>query len=275
MTASSLLQLPISLLSHRGEARRVQDLVNVLRFDQAERVIHRNNLHIHMLRVGYLSGAIARHLRTNYDVHVDPEKTTRLAQYHDDPEVITGDIPTPIKYSMKPQERQALKKAEEEAVHELAQRYFRINPWRKRQYLNDQRDMTDKSSMEARIVNIADKMEGLCETIHEIRCGNDTFEEILNNYRAFFEPFIQNESLFELVNADSTYKITMETIPTVAEARKLQKIDVRILKKNPTQFWNNVFAEELPEFYKQWLLITRKELGQKTLFPGWKELQTV
>ncbi len=271
MNAATLIQLPINLLSHRGEARRIQDLENVLRFDQAERVIHRNNLHTHMLRVGYLSADIAIHLRTNYDIHVDAGKTQRLAQYHDDPEVITGDIPTPIKYSMKPNERLALRKAEKEAVQELATRYFSINPWKKRQYLKDQQDMTDKTSHEARIVNIADKMEGLCETIHEIRCGNDTFEQILNNYRAFFSTFIENESLFELVNADATYRITLQSIPTVEEANTFTKIAFKDFGVNPQVFWDTVFDKNLPSFYKQWLAISVKQLGPQALFPGWKK----
>ena len=271
MTASSLIQFPISLLNYRGEARRVQDLESVLRFDQAEKVIHRNNLHTHMLRVGYFSAALATHLRTNYDVHVDPEKTQRLAHYHDDPEIITGDIPTPIKYSMKPHERLALRKAEEEAIKELATRYFSVNPWKKRQYLSDQRDMTDKTSTEARIVNIADKIEGLCETLHEIRCGNETFDKILNNYRAFFASFIEKEQLFELVNADNTYKVTMDSIPTVTSARALESISLETFRSDPELFWKDVFADNLPGFYKQWLIVSATKLETRALFPGWKK----
>lgn len=272
MSTQDILHIPLSIFGTHREDRRIQDLERILRFDQAEKVIHRNNLHTHMLRVSYLSQDLARHLQTNYGLHVDPAKAQRLALYHDDPEVITGDIPTPIKYSMKPHERLKLRKAEEEAAKALATRYFGLNPLSKkrRQYLKDQRDMTEKESTEARIVNIADKMEGLCETIHEIRCGNETFNHILNNYRSFFQSFISSEPLFELVNSDTTYKITMQTIPTVDQAKSLQPITLDVYKTDPKTFWANTFDENVPGFYKKWRSITAMNLSLNALFPGWK-----
>lgn len=273
MNTSGLSAIQGSLLGRKGEERRKQDLERVLRFDQAEKVIHRNNLHTHMLRVGALSADLAQHLLTNYDLDIDPIKTKRLALYHDDPEVITGDIPTPIKYSMKPHERIKLRQAEEDAVKALATRYFGLNPLsrKRRQYLKDQRLMTEKACIEARVVNIADKMEGLCETIHELRCGNKTFEEILNNYRSFFVNFLPKEPLFELVNADPAYKITLDTIPTIEELRTLKPITIEILKKDPAVFWSNVFNPNLPGFYKKWLYVSAAKLAKPILFPGWKK----
>jgi 5'-deoxynucleotidase YfbR-like HD superfamily hydrolase len=273
MSTADLINLPITIFGTNREARRIRDLERVLRFDQAERVIHRNNLHTHMLRVSYLSKDLATHLQTMYDLKVDPLKTQRLALYHDDPEVITGDIPTPIKYGMKPHERLKLRKAEAEAVRSLATRYFGINPLnrKRRQYLADQHDMTQKQSIEARIVNIADKIEGLCETLHEIRCGNETFYPILNNYRTFFKTFIPNEPLFDLVNADPMYKISLETIPTDDEARRLPKILLDDYKNDQTDFWQKVLANDLPSFYLQWLEVTKTKLSPQALFPGWKK----
>jgi 5'-deoxynucleotidase len=273
MQATSLINLPGTLFGTNREALRVQDLERVLRFDQAETVIHRNNLHTHMLRVAYLSTDLAKHLLTNYDLKVDPNKTKRLAQYHDDPEVITGDIPTPIKYSMKPHELLELRKAEEEAVRALANRYFGINPLSKkrRQYLQDQYDMTKKETNEARVVNIADKIEGLCETIHEVRCGNQVFDQILNNYRSFFRSFIPKEPFFELVNADPIYRVTMEIIPTVDEAINLQQIKLADFQTDQDIFWSKVFDKNLPGFYKQWLYVSATKFSKQSIFPGWKK----
>lgn len=273
MNALQIIQLPNTLFAPKGEERRIQDLEQVLRFEQAEKVIHRNNLHTHMLRVSYLSHDLAQHLKQTHSLPVDPSKTHRLARYHDDPEVITGDIPTPIKYSMKPHERQKLRKAEEEAIKALATRYFGLNPLnrRRRQYLQDQLDMTKKETLEARIVNIADKIEGLCETIHEIRCGNATFHQILNNYRKFFTNFIPNEPLFSLVNADEKYKVTLDVVPTVAQAIELKPISLATFNNNEEKFWKDVFDPNLPSFYKQWLIVSATKFTNPKLFPGWKK----
>lgn len=271
MSTQAIFNLPRTIFGQNRERRRIHDLERILRFDQAERVIHRNNLHTHMLRVSYLSHDLALHLQNNNGLQIDPAKTQRLALYHDDPEVITGDIPTPIKYSMKQHERLQLRKAEEEATKILATRYFGINPLnqRRRQYLQDQRDMTRKESVEARIVNIADKMEGLCETIHEIRCGNDTFYQILDNYRSFFESFIGREPLFEIINTNTTYKVTLESIPTIKQSQTLRPITYSLYKTNHDAFWKSVFEENLPGFYKKWLNITVTKLSFTALFPGW------
>lgn len=273
MNAIQIIQLPSTIFGTKGEERRIHDLEQVLRFEQAEKVIHRNNLHTHMSRVSYFSHDLALHLKQTYNLPLDQSKTQRLAMYHDDPEVITGDIPTPIKYSMKPAERQKLRKAEEEAIKALATRYFGINPLnrKRRQYLQDQFDMTKKETLEARIVNIADKIEGLCETIHEIRCGNTTFHQILNNYRNFFANFIPEEQLFSYVNADEKYKTTLDVIPTVEQALEMQPISITTFKADEKVFWKEVFNPNLPSFYKQWLLVSTIRFTNQQLFPGWKE----
>ena len=52
----------------------------------------------HSLQVAMIAHAIAVIARDRYGKQVDPEHVLSLAVYHDATEVMTGDLPTPVKY---------------------------------------------------------------------------------------------------------------------------------------------------------------------------------
>ena len=52
----------------------------------------------HSLQVAMIAHAIAVIARDRYRKQVDPEHVLSLAVYHDATEVMTGDLPTPVKY---------------------------------------------------------------------------------------------------------------------------------------------------------------------------------
>ena len=52
----------------------------------------------HSLQVAMIAHAIAIIARDRYGKDVDPEHVLSLAVYHDATEVMTGDLPTPVKY---------------------------------------------------------------------------------------------------------------------------------------------------------------------------------
>ena len=66
----------------------------------------------HSLQVAMIAHAIAVTARDRYHRDVDPEHVVTLAVYHDATEVLTGDLPTPVKY------------------HSEALRGTRTAPWR-------------------------------------------------------------------------------------------------------------------------------------------------
>ena len=53
----------------------------------------------HSLQVAMIAHAIAVIARDRYHKAVDPEHILALAVYHDATEVMTGDLPTPVKYN--------------------------------------------------------------------------------------------------------------------------------------------------------------------------------
>lgn len=56
------------------------------------------NIQEHSLQVAMIAHALALIRNRLFDGDVNPERTAALALYHDASEVLTGDLPTPVKY---------------------------------------------------------------------------------------------------------------------------------------------------------------------------------
>lgn len=59
---------------------------------------HSENLSEHSLDTAMIAHALAVLRNRRFGGHVNPERAALLAVFHDAPEVITGDMPTPVKY---------------------------------------------------------------------------------------------------------------------------------------------------------------------------------
>ena len=76
------------------------------------------NIDEHSLEVGMIAHALAVINKVYFNGNIDPNEVAVMAMYHDVPEIITGDLPTPIKY-FAPEIRDAYKVVEETAVNKL------------------------------------------------------------------------------------------------------------------------------------------------------------
>ena len=131
--------------------------------------------HSHMTAV--LAHALAVIRRDVFGGSADPEKCATAALFHDASEIITGDLPTPVKYlnpeitgSYKAVERAAEAKLLEMLPEELQGAY--------RPVLS-----CDDSEVEA-IVKAADKLSAYIKCVEELKAGNGEFrsaEEQIRN----------------------------------------------------------------------------------------------
>ena len=72
----------------------------------------------HAAQAAMIAHGLALHAQTRYGRAIDPEHILALALYHDAAEVITGDLPTPIKHH-NPAIKQAMRSMEALAVSQL------------------------------------------------------------------------------------------------------------------------------------------------------------
>ena len=136
------------------------------------------NISEHSLTVAMLAHALATIKNKKLGGNIDAEHAAAVALFHDCTEIITGDLPTPIKYSSKTL-RNAYANIENEAANQLLSTlpdYMR-DEYRKLIIPSE----NDKEIQ--KIVKAADKLSALIKCIEEEQMGNNEFckakEEIM------------------------------------------------------------------------------------------------
>lgn len=131
------------------------------------------NLSEHSLDVAIIAHCLALIHNKRFGGNVDPERAALLAVFHDATEIITGDMPTPIKY-FNPEIKEAYQKIEDSAADKLVSMLpedFQED-FEKIIKINTPQDIELK-----RFVKAADRFSALIKCINEMRTGNDEFRK--------------------------------------------------------------------------------------------------
>lgn len=128
------------------------------------------NISEHSLTVSMLAHALTIISNKKCGSHLDPEDAAAIALFHDCTEIITGDLPTPIKYSSKTL-RNAYKSIEEEAAEQLLST---LPDYMQEDY---RRLLLPKEADPylLKLVKAADKLSALIKCIEEEQMGNAEF----------------------------------------------------------------------------------------------------
>ena len=129
----------------------------------------RENLSEHSLETAVIAHALAVIGNSRFGRSYDPERVALLAVYHDVPEILTGDMPTPVKY-YNPQLRAAYGEVERTA----GERMLSMLPEDMRESYRSLL-VQDEASPEGRLVKAADKLSALIKCIEERKAGNMEF----------------------------------------------------------------------------------------------------
>lgn len=148
--------------------------------------VHQENVQEHSLQVAMVAHALALIKNKFYQGTVDPYKVATIALFHDVSEVITGDLPTPVKY-FNPNIAEEYKKIERFAEQQLVQ----MAPEAFREDYAQLIDSHQHSEQEAFLVKAADVICAYLKTLEELKAGNQEFklakrrlDKILKNYQA-------------------------------------------------------------------------------------------
>jgi len=129
------------------------------------------NVSEHSLETAVIAHALAVIRNRCFGGNVSPERAALLGIFHDSTEIITGDLPTPVKY-FAPSLRESYKKAEESA----AQKLLSMLPEEIRgDYVSliGEKNDCDRDLWE--IVKAADKFSALIKCVEERSAGNTDF----------------------------------------------------------------------------------------------------
>lgn len=130
------------------------------------------NLSEHCLEVSILTHALCVIGNKKWNKNLSVEKAVLRALYHDAAEILTGDMPTPVKYR-KEELKTAYKKVEKEAEERLLSTLpqYLTEEFGKVFFPEDYATLT----YENKLIKAADKLSALIKCEEELRAGNQEF----------------------------------------------------------------------------------------------------
>ena len=145
------------------------------------------NIQEHSHMVAVLAHALAVIRREVFGGEIDPGQAAAAALFHDAPEILTGDLPTPVIY-YNPEIRQAYKEVEEVSARKLLSMLpdelrGTYEPLLAEEYNEDLRA----------IVKAADKLSAYIKCVEELKAGNTEFKKAAEQTMAALEEMDMEE----------------------------------------------------------------------------------
>lgn len=133
----------------------------------------RESLADHTLDVIFIAHVLVEIANTYFDKNLDAGRAVLLAAFHDAPEIITGDLPTPVKY-FGPDIKEAYDHVEEAAK---AKMISQLPTEMQATYNNIMNADGSEDAELAKYVKAADKISALIKCIEEEQSGNKDFDQ--------------------------------------------------------------------------------------------------
>ena len=139
------------------------------------------NIQEHSHMVAVLAHALAVIRRDVFGGNADPGLAAAAALYHDAPEILTGDLPTPVKY-YNPEIRDAYREVETVSARRLLSMLpDALRPAYEPLLLED-----PESGYHA-VVKAADKLSAYIKCVEELKAGNSEFRQAAEQTRQALE----------------------------------------------------------------------------------------
>lgn len=165
----------------------------------------KENIAEHSLDTAILAHALAVIGNTYFGKDIDAEKVAVYAMFHDATEIITGDMPTPIKY-FAPEIKDAYKNVEHYAGKQLLSTLpEEMQPAYEEAVLERRQDEELR-----RYVKAADKLSALIKCVEELAMGNHDFAKAKDStYEAVRELKLEEADYF-LEHFLPAYQLTLD-----------------------------------------------------------------
>ncbi len=145
------------------------------------RSVQPENVSEHSHQVAVLAHALAVIGREKYGATVDPGEAAIAGLYHDAPEILTGDLPTPVKYD-NPAIKEAYKAVEGVAADKLLSM---LPPELTPAFAPYVREELEPELLA--VVKAADKLSAYLKCVEEVKAGNQEFRKAADQTRAALE----------------------------------------------------------------------------------------
>jgi len=171
------------------------------------RSIKPENVQEHSHQVATVAHILALIKNKKFGGEVNPERVALVALYHDASEVLTGDLPSPIKYHNEEIAR-AYKKIEsiaESTLIDMLPEEFRV----------DFEPLIQHQSIDpevARLVKSADVICGYIKTLEEIAAGNHEFKKAKKNISITLEKYRSPEVDYFMKSFVPSFSLSLDEI---------------------------------------------------------------
>ncbi|WP_177920501.1 5'-deoxynucleotidase [uncultured Eubacterium sp.] len=137
---------------------------------------NKENIAEHSHSVAVIAHALALIGNREFGKNYNPERAALLALYHDTTEVITGDMPTPVKYY-----NDEIKSVYKDIEETAGDRLLKMLPDDYKQDYVPLFHKSDEDKQLWKLVKAADKISALVKCIEENRMGNREFDIALKS----------------------------------------------------------------------------------------------
>ena len=163
------------------------------------------NVEEHSYEVAVLAHALAVIGRDVFHKGLDPDKIAAAALFHDAPEIITGDMPTPIKY-YNPDIKTAYRQVEAVAQDKLLSM---LPP----ELVPAYGPLVRESDKEVkRYVKAADKLSAYIKCVEELKAGNAEFRDAAAQTRQALESYGLPEVQYFLEVFMDSFSLTLDQL---------------------------------------------------------------
>lgn len=165
----------------------------------------KENIAEHSHSVAVIAHALALIGNKKFGKNYDEQRVCLLALYHDTTEVITGDMPTPVKYY-----NDEIRDVYKEVEHSAAQRLLAMLP---EEFRKDYEPLFEKRDEDKELwvlVKAADRISALIKCIEESRMGNLEFSKALEAQEKLIDDIKLDEVKYFRENFLNAYYLTLD-----------------------------------------------------------------
>ena len=164
----------------------------------------------HTTEVMHIAHTLAAVAKEKFGADVDEKNIVICALYHDISEILTGDMPTPVKYNDVVLKR-AYKDMESKATDKMIETVdpaikANIAPYVKADLL---------SVREKQILKAADKFSALIKCMEELQCGNSEFKLAFESTKKSLEDMQLPEVDYFMANMLPSYSLCLDELAKI------------------------------------------------------------
>ncbi|WP_064605284.1 5'-deoxynucleotidase [Photobacterium sp. J15] len=171
------------------------------------RCVSSENISEHSLQVAFVAHALALIKNRKFGGNTNPERVALLAMFHDSSEVLTGDMPTPIKY-YNPAIAEEYKKIELAAEQKL----ISMLP---EEFQDDYAPLLDSHKINQEDYAIVKQADSLCaylKCLEELNVGNHEFAQAKKRLEQTLSERSTQEMEYFLTTFADSFNLTLDDI---------------------------------------------------------------